>query len=223
MREFMRTKGFGFGFACGDLTSLLASDAPDAGFCAAAPAPAADAPLSCCLGFTIDTALAAAPGAVIWNVLECCFEKRTRIVRTSSWTEAIVVTSDASASWFSDMSRRMCSTSCFCLSSFLALFCTYCSRTSRILSVRWIESNCGSANSWICGGPPWPGAGRGRRKVEPRRSLLSFDRSPAAAPSATSNDTRVSVKHPISINWRTRSCNLYSMWWKFFQFQNTNA
>ena len=151
----------GFGRGSGDLRySLLVS----AGFCAVTVS-------CCCLGLATDTA---PPGGAIWNVLACCLENRTRTVRTSSWMEASVVTSDVRASWFSDMSRRMWSMSCFSRSSFLTSFWTCCSRTSRMRSMRWIESSWGRASSWICGGP-WFGAGRGRRDVEFRlipRSLV---------------------------------------------------
>jgi len=130
-----------------------------AGFCGA----------SCCLeGLTIDTP--APPGGLIWNVFACCLENRTRTVRTSSWMEASVVTSEVRASWgdptgggmsasgtnvraswFSDMSRRMWSMSCRSRSSFLTSFWTCWSRTSRIRRTRWIESSWGNASSWICG------------------------------------------------------------------------
>jgi len=74
--------------------------------------------------------------------------------RTSSWIDDRTVMTVASAFWFSDMSRRMCSMSARVLSSSRALLCTCCRRTSRMRRVRWIASSCGIDNSWIWAPPP---------------------------------------------------------------------
>ena len=93
-------------------------------------------------------------GGWIWSTDVCCLWTVMLSRRTSSWIDDKTVITVASAFWFSDISRRMCSMSSRVLSSSRALLCTCCRRTSKIRKVRWIASSCGIDNSWICAAPP---------------------------------------------------------------------